>query len=385
MSRDERLRDLFLKTVRRNSHLNRIPEADWLRLFEEKKVLPLEGTPGLLFRIKKDFRGFPEGTVFSEDITVFGFPHIPRIFVLIPGLKRYFNGTFFVEEKIEGYNVRIFSWRGEVLVVTRRGFVCPFASDRWVDFLPSLPEFFRDHPNLCVCAEVAGPENPFVTEWPPHVKSDVRFFVFDIMDLSTGRLLKPEEKYELIKRYSFTSPEVHGPFSAENEREIKDILLRYETEGREGVVVKASDGSFSVKYVTPVSNLEDIRVVFPFLGEVAPEYVTQRLVRYVLGCFDLFGEASYDISEVQRRILSATHQVLERVKRGEPVEERFRVRFRTEEAFQAMLAHFRHARVRVEVKKVEREDGYLKVEFSKLYHRATEFWRSKLQGFCVVD
>jgi len=368
-----------------NPFLRRLPQETWREALKEGRVLPLSGTSKPLFRIRRDFKGFLEGTVFSKDLLVPGFPHIPRIFRLTTGVPRYFPQKFYAEEKIEGYNVRLFKVEDEILAITRRGFVCPFATDRFPDFLPRLEEFFKRHPGLCVCVEVAGPENPFVSEHPPYIREDVQFFVFDFMRLPSGEPLPPEEKYRLLKSYGFPHPEINGPFRPEDLSPLKELLRRYEAEGREGVVLKSASGKPYVKYVTPVSNLEDLRVVFPYLGEVPPEYVTYRLVRYLLSQWELFGELDEEVlAEVGRRMLGKLSDWLHRIDRGEPVTEVFQVRFRTEKALQALLAHFRHAQVRIEVRSVKREAGYLKVEFAKIYPRATAFWKHKLEGFSVV-
>ena len=369
-----------------NSLLSRLPEEAWREALKEGRVLPLPGVSKPLFRIRQAFKGFLEGTVFSKDLFVPGFPRIPRIFRLTTGVPRYFSGFFYAEEKIEGYNIRLFKVEDEILAITRRGFVCPFATDRFPDFLPRLEEFFKSYPNLCVCAEVAGPENPFVSEWPPYIKEDVRFFVFDFMRLPSGELLPPEEKYQLFETYGFPHPEINGPFHPGELSPLKELLRRYEAEGREGVVLKPASGSSYVKYVTPISNLEDLRVVFSYLGEVPPEYVTHRLVKYLISQWELFGGLTEeDLARVGRKMLGNLSELLHKVDSGEPVMEIFRARFRTEKAFQALLAHFRHAQVRIEIRSVRWEDGYLKVEFAKIYPRATAFWKHKLEGFSVVD
>ncbi|RUM87006.1 MAG: RNA ligase [Thermodesulfatator sp.] len=381
--RFEALRRRFASLYARNPEVRKVPLEVWESALAEARVVPLLGTEANLFRLRRDVRGFPEGTILGEEILVPGFPHIPRIFRLSTGVPRYFSEAFFAEEKIEGYNVRLFRTGREILAVTRRGFICPFATDRWPDFLPRLSEFFEDHPELAVCCEVAGPGNPFVGEWPPYIKEDVRFFVFDLMRLPEGHLLPPEEKYALLEAYGFPAPEVSGPFWPGDLSPLLALLRRYEAEGREGVVLKGVSGRPYLKYVTPVSNLEDMRVVFPYLGEVPSQYLTHRLVRYILSHWELFGDVGS--GEPVERVFRGLREFLERVAQGEPVAETFQVRFRTERAFRALLVHFRHAQVKVEVLKEKRRGEYLEVTFRKIYPRATAFWRQKLEGFSVVD
>ena len=375
--------DYFLYCWKRNRYLKRHPVEEWEKAFYKGKVLFFTWKDKSFFRLNKDFKGYPMGTVFNEDIFMPGYPHIPRIYVLKTGLKRYLKPGFYAEEKIEGYNVRLLKVKDEVLAFTRRGYVCPFATDRWEDFLPRLPEFFEENEGLAVCCEVAGPENPFVSEYPPQVKEDINYFVFDFMKLGEGSFLSQREKLELLKKYELNSPEIHGPFHPEEDYEkIKELVKRYHLEGREGLVFKPEKGGGRVKYVTPFSNLEDLRVVFPYLGEVEPNFISLRLIRLVLNL--------YEFEEFEEEVFkklgpSMMKEALKQLKKGEVFKEVFRVRFKRESAFLAMLAHFRNAKVSIEVKKKEWKNGYLVVEFEKIYPRATQFWRSKLEGWGEVD
>ncbi len=367
--------------------LRRISLARLEQALEQGKILPVEGLGGPVFRFKRELRGFPTGTVVAEGFLLPGFPHIPRIFCLETGLPRYLPGPFYAEEKIEGYNVRLVSLLGKIWAFTRRGYVCPFATDRWPDFLPKLPEFFAQYPHYALCCEVAGPENPFVTEWPPHVKEDVAFFVFDVLDLRTQAFLKPKEKYALLKEFAFTTPEINGPFEGTDLEALKGLVLRYDREGREGVVLKPVDQQGRViKYVTSASNIGDLQVSFPFIGELEPSYIVHRLVRLALGRWELdqpFDQKFYQ--ELGQALFGQISTVLDRIKRGEPVEEVFRIRLCKEESLEALLAHFRTAQVRIEIRKKYWQGRHLCVEFAKIYPRATAFWANKLEGLAQID
>ncbi len=368
---------------KKNGYLKRFPLNDWEKAFQKGKLLFFSWKNKNFFRLNKEFKSLPMGTFFNESLFVPGYPHIPRIYVLKTGLKRYLRYPFYVEEKIEGYNVRLIRVGDEILAFTRRGYVCPFATDRWEDFLPDLPRFFDENPDFVVCCEVAGPENPFVSEHPPYIKEDVNYFVFDFMEKGTGRFLSVTEKLEWLKRYSLNSPEINGPFDPEKDYEkIKKILARYHVEKREGVVFKPEVKGSRVKYVTPFSNLEDLRVVFPYLGDVDLHFISLRLIRLALNLYE-FEEFKEEVYNNIGRCMF--EEVLKNLKKGSASQEVFRVRFKKESNYLAMLAHFRVAKVNVEIKKAEWKDGYMHVEFVKIYPRATQFWKSKLEGWGEVD
>ncbi len=369
-------------------YMKALPLSKWEEALEKGKLLPVEGLPLPAFRLRREFKSFPVGTVFAQGFFLPGFPHIPRVFVLKTGVPRYIRGPFFAEEKIEGYNVRLARLNGQIWAFTRRGFVCPFATDRWPDFLPRLPEFFETYPHLAVCCEVAGPENPFVTEWPPYIKEDVDFFVFDLLDLEKWSFIPPEEKYSLLKAFDFRRPEVTGPLTPEQISPLEALIKRYDAEKREGVVLKPVNLQKGrvLKYVTSASNLGDLRVAFPYVGELDANYIVHRLVRLAIGRWELgqpFDEAFFQ--ELGESLFGEISPLLERVSRGEPVEEIFRVRLREEQALERLLAHFRRAQVRIELRRKENLGSHILVEFAKIYPRATTFWASKLEGLAQID
>lgn len=367
----------------KNPYLKKYSLKDWEEAYFKGKILFFNWKEKNFFRLNKDFKSFTMGTFFNENFLIPGYPHIPRIYVLKTGLKRYLTYPFYAEEKIEGYNVRLIKVEDEILAFTRRGYVCAFATDRWEDFLPQLPRFFEENPDLVVCAEVAGPENPFVNEYPSYIKEDINFFVFDFMKKGGGEFLNVSEKLKLLKKYKLNFPEIQGPFDPERDYEkIRNLLKRYHFEKREGVVFKPDYQGSRIKYVTPFSNLEDLKVVFPYLGEIDPHFVSLRLIRLALNLYEFeeFKEEVYNI--LGKNIFEETIEIF---KTEKPLQETFKVRFKREKNFLAMLAHFRLAKVSVEIKKTEWKNGYLHVEFTKIYPRATQFWKSKLEGWGEID
>lgn len=383
MSESREQKDYLFHCWEKNSHLKIHTWADLESAFEKGKIIPSSWKGWNFFRINKEFKGLPVGTFFDDRILVRGYPSIPRVYILKTGLKRYFSEPFYAEEKIEGYNVRLIMVGSEILAFTRRGYVCPFATDRWIDFLPELPKFFKEFPNYVICCEVAGPENPFVSEWPPYIKEDIKFFVFDIAKMGTGEFISVEEKLNLLQFFNFPHPEIHGPFDSEKDyKKICTLIRRYHTEGREGLVFKPLTRGSRVKYVTPYSNLADLRIVFPYLGEIESNYISLRLIRLFLNIYE-FEEFKEEIY----RSLGETlfENALQILRNKNPFEETFQVRFKREENFLALLAHFKIARVTVEILHREWRDGYHVIKFRKIYPRATQFWTNKLEGWGEVD
>ena len=159
-------------------------------------------------RLTDDFRGYPKGTLAWQGHIIPGYPRIGRIFRLEQGLAQQFAGPFWMEEKIDGFNVRIFCSDGEMLALSRGGYVCPFATDRVPDFLP--PTLFEAHPDLVLCAELAGPDNPYTQGGPSFVREDVRLFVFDMMRLGQPGFLSQNERWELCAAFGLPTARPFG-------------------------------------------------------------------------------------------------------------------------------------------------------------------------------
>jgi len=86
-------------------------------------------------RFSDDFKEVPRGTAFFQETVIWGYPHIGRIFMLEKGVAEQFKDPFWVEEKVDGYNVRIFRVGDEIIALSRGGYICPFTTDRVPDFI----------------------------------------------------------------------------------------------------------------------------------------------------------------------------------------------------------------------------------------------------------
>jgi len=78
-------------------------------------------------------------------------------------------------------------------------------------------------------------------------------------------------------------------------------------------------------------------------------------------------------------------EALKSLNLDQPSYEVFRLRFRDEANFLALLSHFKQTRVNIEVLEKRWEGSYLRVAIKKIYPKATQFWRSKLEGWGEVD
>ncbi len=72
-------------------------------------------------RLTDNFRGTPRGSIAMRGHIVHGYPSIGRILRLDTGLNQHFQAPFWLEEKVDGYNVRVVCIDEQVLALTRGG------------------------------------------------------------------------------------------------------------------------------------------------------------------------------------------------------------------------------------------------------------------------
>jgi len=338
-------------------------------------------------RFSDDFHDVPRGTALFPDGEVRGYPHIGRIFMLERGIADQFSAPFWVEEKVDGFNVRIFRSGDRVIALSRGGYICPFSTDRLEDFLNL--NFFDDHPDLVLCCEVAGPENPYIEESPPYIESDVRFFVFDIMKKDSGEFLSHREKAELIDKYSLPGVEVFGLFTKEDIPTLKKLMLKLNGEGKEGIVLKEDlEGGKRAKYITESANLSDIKITASNMLQLPAEYYTNRILRIVL----FMEEEGIDrtrhlYEELGRAFIDGLFSAIEQFKEKGKVSREFRCRFRSREMALAQIELLKRTSRHIQViqKDLYEEGGYYVLSFEKVFLNMTGLLGHLLSGGLVFD
>jgi putative ATP-dependent DNA ligase len=339
-------------------------------------------------RFSDDMRNFERGTVLLDGRVVPSYPRLGRIFVLEEGVRRAMPEEFYVEEKLDGYNVRVLRHGERLLPLTRGGFVCPFTEDRLAD-LADLEPLLRDRPDLIVCAEVVGPENPYILTRTPRVASDVRLFAFDLMRCGHAGFLPLAERDALFERYRVPRAPVLGRWTPAELPRLKDELRRLDAEGAEGIVLKPPAEGLRVKYVTPSVNLTDIEDDSVLLKELPPEFFMNRLVRLALGMREMgMLERTEEIEQrLGHAILTGFFGALEGIAAGGVVERTFRVRMHGEQAAERLMRHMNRASRRIQVREIERhaEDGMCVLSFRKIFLTSTSELKTLLGGQFIFD
>ncbi|MFH1786043.1 MAG: RNA ligase [archaeon] len=230
-------------------------------------------TKYLAFR--KELHHIEKGTViFDNNEIIRGVPKIRRILYLKSGLTVKFPKGFHIEEKIDGYNVRVAKVGEEVYAITRGGLICPFSTDLAT---AKTASFFREN-DLVLCGEIAGPLNPHVTHDYPEVKN-AELFIFDIRQKESGKPVKFSEKRRLSETHGLKMVPYLGSFKPNELGKVYSLIKKLDGQNREGMVFKTEDMSEQAKYIFPRANISDVSSAFHFPFEYGHDFFFRRLIR----------------------------------------------------------------------------------------------------------
>lgn len=321
------------------------------------------------------------GTVLVGDTVVRGFPKIPRTLMLDPGVRRFFDGPFVVEEKLNGYNVRVARVDGDVLAFTRSGYVCPFTTRTVPDRL-DLDPFFADNPELMLCGEMIGPESPYTDHDYPTVDS-LDFRVFDVRHRESGTPLLVDRRRRLCEEYGLPQAASFGVFTpGAAAAEIREVVEELGGENREGVVMKSLDGREQLKYTTSAANQGSLAYAFAVPFDYGPDFLFPRVMR------EAFQSVEFDESEAEARqrarelgeaiLLPAIGAIREVQREGETGEEHT-VRG-PPDAIDALFDHLDRMKLRTTIRRDETVDEERVVTFLKHSAATTDSVKSYLEG-----
>lgn len=344
------------------------------------------------WRYTDDIGGNLRGTVILFDAsgqiplrTIPGFPHINRVYRLRPGVRRLFHiNPFFAEEKLDGYNVRLLLHQGQVLALTRGGFICPFTTE-WAEIWwhrYKLDRFFADYPDYVLFSEVLG-DNPYNSQSDPTVPPGLYFFIFEITG-SDGEPLHVRDRYKLVETYELPTVPLFGQFSYDRIDELFEILRSLNEQEREGVVLKSATSKRTMKFVTPRTDLRDIRDNLILEFDLEPSFITNRLRRAAL----FVREFGLDEDEYARRLGKAFLDGYGALEVFDSASETYTIyvqRIETWNALRALLT----SRVPIKVENINTIslDGLemVHIEFRRIFRKSTRLFRRILRGYGHVD
>lgn len=333
------------------------------------------------YRIEKKFGVYEEGTVVirsKEGLKVVrGFPKIKRILILETGLRRHFGDkTIAIEEKMNGYNVRVVKVGDEIYAITRRGLICPYTTEKVREKISG--QFFEKHENLMLCCEAIGNASPYVADY--YGIEGLEFFVFDIRDCETNVALKIEEKERILERYGLRGVEILKKCRTLEIEEIKRVIENLHAKGREGVVFKDLEMKVEpLKYTTSFANCSDLAYAFKFFEEYGRDFMLARIMREAFQAFE-FGYSDERALRLGKAILESAIESIKKVKNGEEIVEKSKLIFSSEKVYEAFKMHLKLLGINFRELEAKKSEKGLEVVIARVMRATTDRVRSLLEG-----
>jgi putative ATP-dependent DNA ligase len=253
------------------------------------------GIKALMFR--KRVGKIEAGTMicFGDKIEIIrGFPKIRRTLMLSPSLKMHFNNEVAVEEKMNGYNVRIAMINNEIIAFTRGGYICPYTTKKAPEIMDML-NFFVDHPELVICGEMVGTENPYVTHHYREI-GNLGFRIFDLREKGSNKAMPIIDKIRILEAYDLPPVNFFGIIDIDDAPErIFKLIFELGKENREGVVIKDPEmGIDPVKYTSSQAHNGEIEYGFTYPFDFGRSFFFSRVIREAFQAYEL-NESDEDI------------------------------------------------------------------------------------------
>jgi putative ATP-dependent DNA ligase len=303
--------------------------------------------------------------------------------MLRPAIKKRFSRLVAVEEKMNGYNLRVASIDGEVVALTRGGFICPYSTEVAREALPE--EIFDDHPEIVLCSEMVGPENPYVPKEIYPVDS-VQFYLFDLSMKNQRSIKGVYATHELGEEYGIPCAPLLGEFRADRAYdEVVEIVRSLGKKGREGVILKDPENlAPPLKYTTSESNCSDLAFAFGYYNDLAIDFMVSRAVR------EGFQSVEWQESDEERMarakrlgesLLVSVVEAIEKKQRGEKIAQEVQIRVRNIQTARDFEYHLRRSGTKAIFDQPEPSDegGYL-VRITKLVMSTNDKTQALIDG-----
>lgn len=285
----------------------------------------------------------------GEEIEVIrGFPKIRRTLMLDPALEKHFPREVVVEEKMNGYNVRIALVDGKVVALTRGGYICPYTS-RKANQILDLDEFFQDYPQMVICGEMVGTLNPYVSHYYPEV-GKLGFRIFDLREKLTNTPLPVMVKRELLADYQLEPVRLLGVFPVEDApQKILGIVRELGKNDREGVVMKDPQMQLEpLKYTSSQAQAAELEYALSFPFDLAQAFLFSRIIREGFQSHET-GESEDERRERALRmggsILYPMLETIAKVEQGELAAEDLLIEVENQEEADEFIRHLRDLKV----------------------------------------
>lgn len=318
------------------------------------------------------------GTVFFDDLIIKGYPHIKRIFSLRNGVLRNIKSkTLFLEEKIDGFNLRIAILSGKIFAFSRGGHIDHFSTYK-VREMKKITDFLSANPDYVLCGEMVG-NTPYTK---PTKKFDVRLFIFDIMRLD-GSFLDVEEKYDILDSNNIQSVPRLGCFKSNDSKSILKVAFSLYKRNAEGIVIRGELGEV-FKHVNANSDLADIEECASRYFDMPSGFFHQRILRAAFFASE-FGIKEKDLSKMLgKAFLVPLLTAIKKAKNEKNSFEEFEILIPNELLWLKIKKQMGNE-ILIEETSKRKFSSLLKVRFRKIYRKTSSLLHSYKNGKSIED
>ncbi len=344
----------------------------------------------LVFR--REWRGFREGTSILVDSgnvkVVHGYPSIQRI-LLLKAMQTHFIDKVVVEEKMDGYNVRVVSFNGRILALTRGGYICPYTTARIIDLYgEALARLFKNEgEDIVLCGEVVGEENPYVQHYYPEAPL-FDYFIFDVM---VGENFMPiSRRDEIVSKYGLRQVRKLGVLQKDDVNSLMEIINKLERAGREGVVLKDPMHRVKpLKYTTTYIHINDLELGMKYPFDEGRGFLFSRILREIWKIYEekISGkELEERAKRIGLAILKPAIESIKRVEEGKAVYEEYTLRVPSIKVLDEFMEYMDKLGVNIALVQVTPiENNYYKARIIKIKQTDLEYRRILKTGYSPID
>jgi putative ATP-dependent DNA ligase len=329
-----------------------------------------------IYRFSERIGGIPRGTVVIGKRVVYGYPKIRRVFSLIKGAeKNLHEGEIWVEEKIDGYNLRAVYSGGKIMCISRGGFLDFFATEK-VGADENVREFFSENPEGALYMEMVG-NTPYTRGGRGF---GVKYYIFDVGD-GKGNYLGPEDRERVCRKYGLRGVPLIKRIKHSELGKLRRIAISLDKSGAEGMVLKQENPRKVMKFVVPSSDIRDLGENAHLIFDMPAGFMKQRVFRCALSV----GELGLNKGKYGRMMGEALHKSLhDAIRGGGEVGETFEITVAGRKTWEKVLEHMSRE-VEIKVEREAKVEGGLRIRFKKRYKEGSRRLRRALGGYAQAD
>lgn len=365
-------------------------EKAFQKFIDNGHIIRVSGFMNTYYRFRHRSNGFDKGTVVFLDkgktTRIVGYPKTRRILNIKNGLKKNFTGNFVVEEKMDGYNVRVCNVNGDLIAITRGGIVCPYTTYKLRKILGNNA-FFDENPELVLCGEVVGLQNPYQEKSYPESKN-FGYYVFDITERKSGKALPINEKKELLKKYDLPHVKELGTFTPDDYEKVIDIVKDLGSNSREGIVIKSIDMTTVLKYTSNTSTNNDLKYAFRFWSDYGQAFFFRRIVRQAFQCEEMCmsdADIKKSAAALGESIMFPLIKTINNISKGKEITEDFDIVVPDREFGEAFVEHLNHLGAKVTINSVKEDKNGVLMNISRHYQSTNDSTKAYLDGSTWSD